>query len=71
MLLLLQQSLDYIRSPSRADHDSLEWMLNLSDASGSLARWHLRIYEVDFDVAHRASVELYAAGDLSKQSADG
>ncbi|CDF38390.1 unnamed protein product [Chondrus crispus] len=35
------------------DHQSLKWMMSLTDASGRLARWRLRLLEFDFTIKNR------------------
>ncbi|CDF40411.1 unnamed protein product [Chondrus crispus] len=35
------------------DHQSLKWMMSLTDASGRLARWRLRLLEFDFTIKYR------------------
>ena len=35
------------------DHQSLKWMMSLTDASGRLGRWRLRLLEFDFTIKYR------------------
>ena len=34
----------------RTDHDSLRWLMNLTESSGRLTRWRLRLAEFDFAI---------------------
>lgn len=59
MLILLSYPED-TQSRTRTDHNSLRWILNLSDASGLLAQWRLRLSELYFDVVYGAGIKLAA-----------
>jgi RNase H-like domain found in reverse transcriptase/Reverse transcriptase (RNA-dependent DNA polymerase)/Integrase zinc binding domain/Integrase core domain/Chromo (CHRromatin Organisation MOdifier) domain/Retroviral aspartyl protease len=48
------------------DHQSLRWVLNLSDAQGRLARWRLRLAEFDFTVEYRPGATNHAADVMSR-----
>lgn len=54
-----------------ANQDLLRWALILSNASGALARWCVRLSELNCDIAHRACVQHKAANALSRLSTDG
>lgn len=41
----------------KAHHDSLNWILNLTDSTGQFARWRLRVSEYDFDVVSSAGIK--------------
>lgn len=43
-----------IRVSIRADHGSIEWILDLSDSSGRLDRWRIRLFKLDVDVVYQA-----------------
>lgn len=48
----------------RMDHDALEWMLNLSDATSKVARWLLCLSEFYLYVVRRAGTKSPAADAL-------
>lgn len=50
------------------DHDALKWILNRTDFTGQLARWHLRLSNFDFHDEHRAGIKRQAADALSRLS---
>jgi len=51
----------------RTDHDCLRWILNI-EGSGNphLARWLLRLSELEFDVAYKPSMTHYQADSISR-----
>lgn len=65
-ILLLRPYLEGCRLTIRTDHDSLRWILNLTGATGRLARWQLCLSEFDSDVIHRAGVIHQAADALPR-----
>jgi RNase H-like domain found in reverse transcriptase len=50
----------------RTDHHSLQWVLNLSDAKGRLARWRLRLLEFDYEVQYHPGALHHGADMMSK-----
>lgn len=54
------------RFPIRTDHDALRWLLNMTDVTGTLAQWRLRLSELELDVVHRAVIKRQAADSLSR-----
>ena len=52
-VLMLRPYLEGQEFTIRTDHDSLKWLMALSDASGRLQRWLLRLQEFDFNINHR------------------
>lgn len=63
--------LESTRSTIRIDHDSLKWNLNLTDASGRLVGWRVRLSESDFNVVHKAGVEHETTDKLSELRSGG
>jgi len=51
----------------RTDHDCLRWILNI-EGSGNprLARWRLRLSELEFDVAYKPGMTHYMVGSISR-----
>lgn len=47
------------------DQDGLKWILNMTDATANLARWRLKLSEVDFEVVHWDGLIQQAAHALS------
>lgn len=48
------------------DHASLQWLMNLKDLSGRLARWSLQLQGYNFDLQHRKGKENIVADMLSR-----
>lgn len=48
----------------RTYNDSHKWTLNVTDSTGRLARYHLRLSEYDFEVVHRAGKKQKGADSL-------
>lgn len=65
-ILMLRPYLEGTKFTVRTDHDSLRWLLNISDVSGRLARWRLRLAEFDYTVVHRPGVKHQAPDALSR-----
>ena len=38
------------------DHNALQWLMNIKDPTGRLARWSLQIQQYDFDIKHLSAV---------------
>lgn len=64
-ILLLTLYLEYSKFIIRTDDEVLPWILNMTDATGGLARWQLRLSEFYFDNIHRAGIKHQAADVLS------
>lgn len=43
----------------------------MSDATGKLSIWHLRLHELELDVFHRARIKHQAADELSRLGTSG
>ena len=48
------------------DHSSLQWLTNLKDPEGRLARWALKLQAFDYEIQHRAGVMHQNADGLSR-----
>lgn len=44
---------------------AIKRLLSMTDATGELARWRLRLFEFEFDAVHRTGVKYKAADALS------
>lgn len=62
--LLLLRYLEESRSTIKKDHGELEWLLTMSEASGKLVHYRLRLLQFDFDAVHRAGVKRLAGDAL-------
>jgi len=64
--LKLRPYLEGDRFLVRTDHDCLRWILNI-EGSGNprLARWRLRLSELEFDVAYKPGMTHYLADSIS------
>jgi len=50
----------------RTDHDCLRWILNIEySRNPRLARWRLRLSDLEFDVAYKPDMTLYLADSIS------
>ncbi len=68
---MLRPYLEGSRFVLRTDHDALKWILGLTEAKGKLARWQLRLQELEFDIVHRPGVQHKAADAMSRLPTDG
>lgn len=50
----------------RTDHSALQWLFNMKDPTGQLARWLLQLSEMEFDIVHRRGVLHNNADALSR-----
>ena len=50
----------------RTDHDALRWLMSISDSTGRLMRWRLRLYEFDFTVKYRPGLVHQVPDALSR-----
>ena len=49
----LRPYLEGVRFTVRTDHDCLRWLMNLTESTGRLTRWRLRLSEFDFEIQYR------------------
>lgn len=66
VVLLHRPYLERTRFTVRINRDSLKWIFSLSHFTVMLARWRLRLYELDFDVVHQADIKSWEANALLK-----
>lgn len=65
-ILLLRPYLECVHFTVRTDHSALRWILSLTESTGRLARWRLRLLQYDFDITHRAGIKHQAPDALSR-----
>ena len=65
-ILTLRPYLQGVRFTLRTNHGPLQWILNLADAAGRLARWRLRLLEYEFDVQYNPGREHHLADGMSR-----
>ena len=63
---LLRSYLEGTKFIVRTDHDALRWILDLSNATGRLARWCLRLSEFDFSVEYKPGIKNKATDAFSR-----
>ena len=67
----LRPYIEWQKFTLRTDHDALRWLLTLSDPSGRLMRWRLRLSEFDFEIKYRPSRVHQVPDALSRLIAPG
>ena len=60
---ILQPYLEGEHFTLRTDHHTLKWIMTSTENTGQLARWRLRLQELDFEVIHRPG-RLHIAADV-------
>ena len=65
-IITLRPYLKGVRFSLRTDHGPLQWIMNLADASGRLARWRLRLLEYEFDIQYNPGREHHLADAMSR-----
>lgn len=63
-VLMVRPYLEGTRFTIRTDDYGLQWILNMSDATGKLARWRLRFSELEFDAVGRTIINPKATDGL-------
>lgn len=53
------------------DHSSLLWIINVTDASGRLMRWRLRLWEFYFEIKYKKGIFNAQADTLSRLTTEG
>ena len=54
-----------------SDHEALKWLLGLTDVSGRLACWRLRLAEFDFSIEYKIGKKTQIADALFRIPTDG
>lgn len=70
VVLLPRTYLEDTRFTVRTDHESLKWIVRVSDTSEKLAGWFVRLSELEFEVVHWAGVKHHAAHTRSRLRID-
>ncbi|CAN8061912.1 unnamed protein product [Agarophyton chilense] len=70
-VLTLRPYLEGTRFTIGTDHDSLRWLLNMTDASSRLARWRLKLSECDYEITYGPGINHQAADALSQVITEG
>lgn len=70
-MLLLRSYLGPSRVIILTDHDTLRWFLASTDTSGKVTKWLLRLFELYFEIVHRAGVKKHAADALLRRTIEG
>ena len=70
-VLILRPYLEGTEFTIRTDHDSLKLLLNLSDATGRLQRWRLRLQQFEYVINHCPGVQHRAADAVSRLATTG
>lgn len=70
-VIYLRPYLEGTRITIWTDHNSLRWLLNMSEASSRLTRWRLRVAELDYKVTYRPGLKKQAAYAISPIPTDG
>jgi len=66
--LLLRPYVEKTRFTVRTNHAALKWILHMDGAHGKLARWRLRLAELDYMVQTRQGASRQAADTMSRIS---
>ncbi|CAN8069586.1 unnamed protein product [Agarophyton chilense] len=65
-LTTLRPYLQKERFTVNTDHSPLRWLLSITDPSGRLTRWRLRLSEFDFEVKYKKGLVNFEADALSR-----
>lgn len=63
--MLLRSYVEEVGFTIRMDHDTLKYILDLTERTDRHAFWRLRLSESDFDLVHRADIKHKAVDALS------
>jgi hypothetical protein len=70
-ILLLRPYLEGVSFTVRSDQVALRWLLSFKDPSGRLARWRLRLAELDFVIHYRPGIKNNLADGCSRVPSQG
>ena len=70
-LLTLRPYLAFEKFTVNSDQSSLRWLMELSDPSGRLMRWRLRLSEFDFEINYKKGTSNSVADCLSRLNTQG
>ncbi|MGH0053544.1 MAG: Ty3/Gypsy family RNase HI domain-containing protein, partial [Sphaerochaetaceae bacterium] len=70
-LLTLRPYLIMEKFTVHTDHASLRWLMTITDPSGRLMRWRLRLSEYDFDAQYKKGLKNCQADALSRLPTNG
>lgn len=65
-----RQYIEGVKFTVISDHASLQWLQNLKDPAGRLARWALRLQAYDYEIKHRKGIHMVVPDALSRAAVE-